>query len=125
MRTGRLRQLGLVAVAPLALALVSALPATADEPPVTSEAPATTVVDGIEVGVGEALVPPAVATVEVPAERTAVAVVDEVEVGVAEALVPPPAVAAPATTVAPQPPPADDRAVAEVATVALVLAAWG
>jgi hypothetical protein len=92
-------------------------------------------VDGVPVAVAEALVPPAaqVASVAVQAERSATAVVDGVEVGVGEAPVPPastteqvpvaPVASEPVTVPAPAHVPGP--AVAEVPTVALVLAAWG
>ena len=94
-------------------------------------------VDGVPVAVAEALVPPAaqVASVTVQAERSATAVVDGVEVGVADPPVPPtaaeqlpveqPVVSVPVAMAAPPAVHLPGPAVAEVPTVALVLAAWG
>lgn len=133
MRRAVQRRVAVILAAPAAFVVLGVVPAFADEPPATTvpaEPVATTVLDDVEVGVAEALLPPVVATVEVPAERTATTVVDGVEVGVGEALAPPTTAtsappAAPDTTVAEPAPAPAERALAEDATVALVLAAWG
>jgi hypothetical protein len=161
MRTARTTRLATAALAPVLLVLVCAAgPALADEPEPPADVPPVTVpadevpaedvpvldppgeavgvVEGVPVGLAEAVVPPAapVAEVAVPAERVATAIVDGVEVGLVEAPVPQPvteptpieapavrlpvvAATPPAPVQVPGPP------VAAVPTVALVLAAWG
>jgi hypothetical protein len=153
MRTDRTKRLVTAALASAMLVVVGAAgPAWADEPAPPVEAPPSSVpaepapieevpadpavgeVDGVPVAVAQAPVPPPVqvAQVAVPAERVATAVVDGVEVGLVDAPVPPattePVPVEPPVTNVPAaraPEYVPGPAVAEVATVALVLAAWG
>lgn len=150
-KAGVVRRSALGVIAPVAFVLAgAAVPAFADgpEPPSSTPEPAAVgELDGVEVAVAEALVPPTapetvppttppvvVASVDAPAERVAVGVVDGVEVGVIEPPVPTtaPAVTAtdarvsttPSTTIAIAAP---ETSVAPVVSEALdlVLSAWG